>query len=193
MKKSAIYLLVTAAGIGIMLVTTAVVAYDARSDGSASHRTRVIEADMDYVASVDELVQRSTLIVYGVPVGTPEFAVKAETGIIGDYVQTVRVIDVVKGEAPSAIEVVRAGLDEEQALKGVDSVRSVVLGGRLPSGPIMLFLSPSPVTDAYTIVGHTQGTVSFGANEQSGAIEHQGFDELAGLSVEQLTARVKNS
>ncbi|MDQ3381956.1 MAG: hypothetical protein M3546_16865 [Actinomycetota bacterium] len=179
--------------VGLVVVTALAFSGDGDSRSEGQDRARIIKGDIDYVSSFDELVARSTLIVYGVPIGRVTFTIQTETGLFGDYVQSVRVLEVIEGEAPSEIQVVRAGVDEEKAREGVERVQSDLLGGPLPHGRTVLFLNASARPDAYSVVGHTQGTVIFGENDQSEAVENRGFEELRGLGLADVKARVKEA
>lgn len=198
MKRTfALFAVIIAALAGLVGVLVAGVLASGGSSTAQETRARVIEGDVDYAASVDDLITRSTLIVFGVPTGKPTFTVQTETGLLGDYVQSVRVVDVLRGEAPREIQVVRMGLDEERAKEGVDIVYADPVAGPLPTRPVVLFLKPSARPDAYSVVGYTQGTVGFpedaesvGASARSDALEYNGFEELRGLSIAELKERV---
>ena len=194
MKRTRNLAAVSVAGIIGLVGVFALASLNRGDESNKPTATRVIAGDVDYASSVDHLVSRSSLVVFGVPIGKPSFTVQTETGLLGDYLQSVRVIDVLRGDAPREIQVVRMGLDAEKAK---DTVHSDTVGGPLPTRPVVLFLQPSARPDAYAVVGHTQGTLIFGegaenagANARSEALEHAGFDELRGLTIEELKARV---
>lgn len=160
-------------------------------------RTRIIEGDVDYALSADDLIRESSAIVVGIPIGKATFTVQTETGLLGDYLQSVRVLDVLYGDTPKTIQVVRTGLNEELVREGENVIHADIVGGPLPSKPVVLFLQPSARPDAYSIVGHTQGTLILqedaevrGADARSEALEHNGFEELRGLTITELRARV---
>jgi hypothetical protein len=180
-----------AVGAGVVAVLAVVagmglIATGGTQAGTDSERVRIVEGDVDYVQSLKELVSLSTLIVYGEPIGQPSFAVGTETGVFGDYTQSFNVVDVIKGEAPSEISVARLGMNEAKANEGVDRVEADALGGPLPPGAGMLFLQPSLRPGTYSVVGHTQGTLSFGADGRAAAIEHRGFETLRGLTLDEV-------
>jgi hypothetical protein len=144
-------------------------------------------SEIDYVSSTRELLNRSSLVVYGVAIGQPSFTVKSDDGMYGDYQQDVRVLDVLKGQATSSVKVVRIGLSSAAQASGV---QADALGGRLPAGPTVYFLQPSAAPGVLQIVGHTQGSLILGSNGRVAKVETHGFDSFVGLTLSQVKALV---
>jgi hypothetical protein len=161
----------------------------ALSGGHHAKARKVVRAisEIDYVTSTNELIGESSVIVYGVATGQPSFTVKSDDGMYGDYQQDVRVLDVLKGQATSSVKVVRIGLSAAAQASGVQADD---LGGRLPAGPTVYFLQPSAAPGVLQLVGHTQGSLVFGANGRVAKVEQHGFGSFVGLTLAQVKARV---
>ena len=144
-------------------------------------------SEIDYVESTKELIDKSSVIVYGVATGRPSFTVRSDDGVYGDYFQDVQVRDTLKGQAPSSVTVVRLGLSPAAQANGVQADE---LGGRLPAGPAVYFLQPSAEEGVLQIVGHTQGSLVFGSNGRVAKVETHGFGSFVGLTLAQVKARI---
>jgi hypothetical protein len=173
----------------VLAGVAAAVGATAFSGGHHPRPRKVVRAisEIDYVGSSKELIEKSSVIVYGVATGRSSFTVRSDDGIYGDYLQDVRVLDVLKGQAPSTVRVVRLGLSSSAQANGVQADE---LGGRLPAGPTVYFLQPSASPGVLQIVGHTQGSLVFGSNGRVTKVETHGFDSFVGLTLAQVKARV---
>lgn len=156
---------------------------------SEENRPDVISGflDIDYAQTPEELAQRASVIVYGTTVGQPTITPKGEDGILADYVQNVVVKEVLKGDAPPTISVVRLGLSPTASEEGIVSAEK--LGGPLPSGSGVFLLVQSSVPGLYSVGGHTQGTLMLSPEGRVASIEDKGFDSLVGLTLDEIKLR----
>ena len=136
------------------------------------------------------MVQQSDLIVLGWPENTEKKYPTNET--IGHYkifnvLQTIRTQKVLKGSPPSQVNIVTPGVDP---LPNPTNPLNKTYPGPLAKENYVLFLKKLPHSEYYTMIGGWQGVYPL-IEGKTVSFEGLGFQELNGLSVDQLEQRVK--
>lgn len=141
---------------------------------------RVTHADIAGVADARGLVRESKLVVIGIP-GEPRVHAVLDDGST-DYVQSVAVEHVLKGDAGPTIAVIRNGQATDQGES--DSVQTSEEGtrGPLPERAQVLFLIVGGEPDTWSVTGHVQGTMTF----EGGRVSDSEFEILNGKTRAQL-------
>lgn len=133
--------------------------------------------------SLDRLARHSTMIVYG-KLGSPHreaaTSTKIDRYVLVNYVQTLHVLKMIKGNAHRRIEVLSTGLDP---LPQPTNPLNDKYPGSLADGEYICFLKVVPGTGLMQIVGGWQGIYPV-FDGKSIALE-QGFSELNGLTIPQ--------
>lgn len=155
---------------------------DSSSSGSSTTKHFIRGLDVERATTVSELVNQSSLIMYGTPSGPATFKQLTSTG--GDYYQTVQVKAVYKGAASGSVRVLRFGPPEGSGVVAEDA------GGRLLREPAVYFLQPSAKSGVYQVTGHTQGVLVVGPEGRIVDVGKYGFPALQGLAPEAVKDRV---
>lgn len=176
-----------------LVVTAALVAvFATRSDRRHDDRVTAAQtasrtfADIDYASTEAEMFRRSSLVIDAIPVGRPIFIPRTPDGDFGDFVQSLRVIDVLKGGAPAVVKVVRLGRAEVS--RGFTEEE---IGGPLPAGRAVYALQESAAAGEYQVVGHTQGALMLDEAGRVSAVGAEGFHNLIGATIAELKRRIQ--
>lgn len=151
-------------------------------DGSGSS----VASSISRVQSADELSAAAEIIVYGNVRSDFQIVPLNEYG--ADYVMTLEVIRVFKGQSDTEVKVLRGGL-----LPGNDADRDPdELAGLIAPGPTVLFLKPSPQAGVYVVIGHTQGELPVRDGRVTQGRGASAIRDFNGMPLEQFEKQLRN-
>lgn len=163
MKKHRLTLLTA----GVLLISLTACAANGNATNQASPNqpqvANVVNASIAYSEDVRMLVGETTLAIVGAPEGVTEEIVLDQQGqgLLADFPQTIRVLEVLMGKAPgNTIRIARTGISSKG--RGQGTVAEDLLGP-LPPGRHVLLLMPSADPQFYQIVGYASGEMRLNA------------------------------
>ncbi|MEW9668788.1 hypothetical protein [Ammoniphilus sp. 3BR4] len=149
-----------------------------------------IRVDTTPVKNEKDLVNQSTLVVYGWPNSADEEYPTGQTVEqfkLVNFVQTFHVKQSLKGTSSPLIRIVTTGTDP---LPKPPNPLNKVYPGPLAEGNYLCFLRKLPGTDLYTIVGGWQGVYPY-LDGKFIALQDSGFPKFHGLTIQQAEQLIK--
>ncbi|HZG17698.1 MAG TPA: hypothetical protein VE710_22180 [Candidatus Bathyarchaeia archaeon] len=150
-----------------------------------------IQVDTSPTQHERDLIERSTLIVYGWADSAAEThptGKQVPSGALVNFVQTVHVKRSFKGAAPKLIQMLTTGIEP---LPDPQDPLNNRYPGPLAEGDYIVFLKKVTGTNLYTIVGVWQGVYPF-LDGKSLALRGSGYPSLEQLSLDQFGKKIES-
>lgn len=173
-----------AAGVAVSLIASGCTGKRA---ASTVPRT-VVFASIEYAPNELALVEWAALVVVATPVGEIQEVPTSKDGLFVNYLQDVRIEEILKGDyAGDTVRVGRAGISSHARPDGL--VASDDLRGRLSPGRQILFLKPSLEPGLFQVVGHASGELPLKADGRVGSVRPEA-KVFEGLSAAEVRAKI---
>lgn len=143
------------------------------------------------IANIKDLVNGSTLIVYGWFNSSHQeqpLEKSIQSGKLVNFVQRFQVDHDLKGSSSQIITVLSTGIDP---LPDPSDPYNKIYPGPMSEGRYVAFLKPVPGTELYTIVGGWRGVYPVHEGKTI-SLEGEGFPELNQLTIRQLETKIKS-
>jgi len=150
-----------------------------------------IQVDTSPTQHERDLIERSTLIVYGWADSAKEnhpTGKQVPSGALVNFVQTLHVKRAFKGASPKLVEMLSTGIEP---LPDPQDPLNNRYPGPLAEGDYILFLKQVTGTNLYTIVGVWQGVYPF-HDGKSVALRGSGYPSLEQLSLDQFGKKIES-
>ncbi|UFJ41173.1 hypothetical protein LOK74_01020 [Brevibacillus humidisoli] len=148
-----------------------------------------LQIDQTLTRSVQELVNRSSLIVVGWPdVAHDTYPTERRIGDfrLVNYVQRIQVKRVLKGTSPQILQLLTTGVEP---LPDPTNPLNTKYSGPLAEGDYICFLQQVRGTEYYSLVGIWQGLYPI-IDGRTVALEGSGYPSLNKLTVEQFAQKI---
>jgi hypothetical protein len=182
-------------GMGIaILLALAISARDRLTRGAPPHDLRGwVVLDIDYAPDEQTMIREAEWIVRARPLGSPELIAYSSDGRLVSLVQTVQVLEVLKGPTPIPhLRILRLSVTPEARAQGFRIAEEEGgFSGPLPPGEYLLFLTASAKPGIWAVVGHSQGILALNDRGQVIATGAYGFSTWVGMDITDIRERIK--
>ncbi|MEJ8547929.1 hypothetical protein [Brevibacillus borstelensis] len=158
---------------------------------SAAPEVADLQVDQTRMKDWKELTLRCDLIVVGLTDERHQrfpTTKRVPSGRLVNYVQTVQIERVIKGSAPSRVQLLSTGVEP---LPDASDPANLSYPGPLGEGQYLLFLKKVNRTDLYSIVGLWQGVYPL-YEGKTVSLRGQGFAELNQRTIRQVENKLRN-